>query len=212
MWKRIAGPLFIFILLTGRISHAQEWFEPSLKISNKTADTSTYDPDLHQLLVYYQRLAETEPHLWVAYYYLSFINLKLAVNSADQKIKKIYLDKAYSLASLCMLNYEKNTEIRALYAIVTVQCIDAGIMDMPTMQEQIKATLDTSSHNPRMLIAYSGFLLENAEKNRNMILLIEPRLSALLASAEEIFKGDAYTPSWGVAEIKQTYNTIRNLK
>jgi len=213
MRKKIPRPyLFLVLLFTGNLSYAQEWYEPSLKLSNKTADTATYNPNLHQLLVYYQRLSETEPRLWVAYYYQSLIHLKLAVNSVDLKIKRVYLDKAYVLVSFCMLNYNKNEEIRSLYAIVTMHCIDAGIFDLSSVQEQVNASLDTASVNPRMLLAYTKFLLLEPGKNRNPILLIEPRLSSLIAAAEENFRGDAYTPSWGEGEIKKMLGEIYRLK
>jgi hypothetical protein len=203
----------ILLLLPCRNSSAREWYEPSLTISNKTADTAKCDADLHQLLTYYQRLAETEPQLWVTYYYQAFINLKLAENSRDPKIKQVFLERAWSTASLSLLNFEHNDEIKALYAYVAIHAIEENCNEnLVLMNNSIGELIDTVSDNPRMVIAYATYLFKEPEKNRDRIRNLQSKLKEFTSEPEIYFRGDAFHPSWGTVESRKLLAAIGVMK
>jgi len=207
-------PVHLFLLIIfSAICSAQEWYGPSLKISNKTADTTQNIQTLRYLLVYYQRLSESEPQLWVPYYYQSYIHYKLALDSSLSEDKSEHLKKAYLTVTLCIKSFEHNIEVKALYILIANECLRSVIIENSIENHNlIRKAIDTTSENPRMLIAQTMYFLSEPINNRDSLLGIKSRLTVFYNNASKTFSGNEYSPSWGIAEIEYLLDELEKLQ
>jgi hypothetical protein len=198
------GVPLLLLILGQQAVFAQQWYEPSLKTNNLKADTCSNSETLVQLLTYYERLAESEPQLWVSYYYQSYINFKLSNITGNKEQKNKYLQKAFNIARFCQNRFPSNIEVNALFGAVSASCIRWGVFEnAPQKWAAIGQVIDTSNCNPRMCIARTIFLLSDPVPDYERLADIKPILIGFYADSNSFNLSGAYTPSWGQIEIEQ---------
>ena len=210
--KPINYNLLLLFFTLSILCSAQEWYEPSLKISNKTADTAQNIQTLRSLLVYYQRLSESEPQLWMPYYYQSYIYYKLADDRNEKVNKSENLKRALLIISLSRKSFMENIEVSALYILILNECLRSGIIQNSAENHKlIQEAMEPVSENPRMLIAQTHYLLSDTINNRKLLSALEPRLIAFHKDSARTFFENRHSPSWGFAETDYLLGKLKDL-
>lgn len=113
--------LGFIILSTCNCIVAQEWYKKPLATNNCIADTTKSVKDLENLLIFYKRLNESEPHIWIGYYYSAYIIFKKSIITTDTSEQLSLLKKAQSYAVQSMRISRNDNEAVLLAGIIDLR-------------------------------------------------------------------------------------------
>lgn len=111
---------FIILSTCNRIV-AQEWYKKPLATNNCIADTTKSVKDLENLLIFYKRLNESEPHIWIGYYYSAYIIFKKSIIATDTSKQLSLLKKAQSYAVQSMRISRNDNEAVLLAGLIDLR-------------------------------------------------------------------------------------------